>query len=288
MNQFSIKDIEAISGIKAQTLRVWEQRYGILIPKRKDSKHRIYDDNDLKNILCVAHLNQNGYKISRIARMTKEEIASLTLSHSLKDQSFNSIISQYIDAISNFDEGRFNNIYQSHSHIEFEKIVLHIFYPLLDYIGRSWIVDQLKPAQEHFASELISAKIDAEIQRLKRITTGDVTLLFLPKGEFHKLPLLYISYLFKKYNKRTVFLGADVDIETIQNYIEKRQVNNIHTHLITEFLEEAPEIFINKLLKICHKQNIIISGPATFNISTSHQRLTLLTSMESLINYIRN
>lgn len=285
MNQFTIKDIEAISGIKAQTLRVWEQRYGILIPKRKESKHRIYDDNDLKNILCVAHLNQQGFKISRIARMTKDEIASLTLSHQSKDQLYQNIISQYIAAINTFDEKRFNDIYHSHSNIDFEKVVLHIFYPLLEYIGRSWIIDQLKPAQEHFASELISARIDAEIQKLKRITTGNVTLLFLPKGEFHKLPLLFISYLLRKNNKRIVYLGADVDIETIRNYTEKKEVSILHTHLITEFFDETPEKFINRLLSSCTKQHLIVSGPATLNLSLTNNRLTLLTSMQSLLEY---
>jgi DNA-binding transcriptional MerR regulator len=287
MNQFTIKDIEAISGIKAQTLRVWEQRYGILIPKRKASKHRIYDDNDLKNILCVAHLNQNGYKISRIARMTSEEMATLTLSNTITDQAYRHIITEYMEAIRRFDTEQFNLIYKSHSNIEFEKIVLNIFYPLLEYIGRGWIVNQLKPAQEHFASELISSKIDNEIQRLPKVKTGDITLLFLPEGEFHKLPLLFISYLLKKYHKKAVFLGADVAIDTITSYLNKRPVTNLHMHLITQFLEEDLDIIIRRLLNICTKQQIIISGPATKKIQLTHERLKLLTSIESLINHCK-
>ncbi|MGB2704997.1 MAG: MerR family transcriptional regulator, partial [Chitinophagaceae bacterium] len=45
MNHFTIKDIENLCGIKAHTLRIWEQRYNkLFVPKRKQSQHRIYDN----------------------------------------------------------------------------------------------------------------------------------------------------------------------------------------------------------------------------------------------------
>jgi len=57
MDYFSIKDIENLTGIKAHTLRVWEKRYNLIISKRKDSKHRYFDNEDLKTILCLSPLN---------------------------------------------------------------------------------------------------------------------------------------------------------------------------------------------------------------------------------------
>ena len=48
MSNYSIKDLEQLSGIKAHTLRIWEQRYNIINPKRTDTNIRTYDDKDLK------------------------------------------------------------------------------------------------------------------------------------------------------------------------------------------------------------------------------------------------
>ena len=62
MSTYSIKDLEQLSGIKAHTLRIWEQRYNLLSPKRTDTNIRFYDDDDLKLILNVAMLNDNGFK----------------------------------------------------------------------------------------------------------------------------------------------------------------------------------------------------------------------------------
>ena len=286
MNQFTIKDIEAISGIKAQTLRVWEQRYGILIPKRKASKHRIYNDEDLKNILCVAHLNQHGYKISKIARMSQEEINQLTLSAGNENQLYLDITNEYLKAIKDFDEKRFNDLFRHHSaNIEFENMVIHIFYPLLQQIGQCWITSDIKPAQEHFASSLISSKIDLEIQKLKRIKEGALTILFLPKGEYHRIPLLFINYLMRKAGKRSVFLGGDIDIETISKYLVKNKVAQLHMHLITEFFDSPLEEFVMNLMNICKTQTVTISGPVAPKIKFTHPQLKILSSLNALIQY---
>ena len=73
MNQFTIRDIENLCGVKAHTLRIWEQRYNLFVPKRKESRHRIYDCDDLKELLRISFLYHHGYRISRIADMSPEQ-----------------------------------------------------------------------------------------------------------------------------------------------------------------------------------------------------------------------
>ena len=68
MGRFSIKDLEQLSGIKAHTIRIWEQRYGIIKPHRTDTNIRYYDDEALKQLLNVSLLNAHGVKISKIAQ----------------------------------------------------------------------------------------------------------------------------------------------------------------------------------------------------------------------------
>ncbi|MDX5437070.1 MAG: MerR family transcriptional regulator, partial [Pontibacter sp.] len=74
MAQYTIKELEHLSGIKAHTIRVWEQRYCILKPKRTETNIRYYDDADLKSLLNISLLNERGYKISKIAKMEPEQI----------------------------------------------------------------------------------------------------------------------------------------------------------------------------------------------------------------------
>ena len=66
-SKYSIKDLENLTKIKAHTIRIWEQRYGILNPQRTPTNIRYYVDSDLRKILNVNLLYTNGYKISKIA-----------------------------------------------------------------------------------------------------------------------------------------------------------------------------------------------------------------------------
>ena len=80
MYQFSIRDVENLCNIKAHTLRIWEQRYRLIEPKRKESRHRLYDNEDLKKLLRVSILYHRGWKISKIAELPPAE-----LMHSIHD-----------------------------------------------------------------------------------------------------------------------------------------------------------------------------------------------------------
>src|SRR5947209_751503 len=74
MQSFTIRDIENLTGIKAHTLRIWEQRFDFFESKRKESQHRFFDNEDLKKLLRVSFLYHNGWKISKIAALTDQQV----------------------------------------------------------------------------------------------------------------------------------------------------------------------------------------------------------------------
>src|ERR671914_977878 len=98
MHFFSIRDIEKMSGIKAHTFRIWEQRYKLIHPKRKESKHRMYDNEDLKHALRIAFLYNQGYKISRIASLGEEEIRKLAIEVRSGSENYQIFVNQLAEA----------------------------------------------------------------------------------------------------------------------------------------------------------------------------------------------
>jgi DNA-binding transcriptional MerR regulator len=79
MDRFSIKDIEALTGIRAATLRMWETRYGLVEPKRSPTKIRYYDQDDLRKLLGVSALMRQGAKISQLAKLDTAELHQAVL-----------------------------------------------------------------------------------------------------------------------------------------------------------------------------------------------------------------
>src|SRR3954453_2920149 len=109
MNAFTIKDIENLSGVKAHTIRIWEQRYNFLKPRRTQTNIRYYSNDELKVILNIALLNKFGYKISHINKMDVEEINKklYSLGHyqARQEVAINELINYMIDLdIDSFEE----------------------------------------------------------------------------------------------------------------------------------------------------------------------------------------
>jgi len=69
---FSIKDLENLTGIKAHTIRIWEKRYNLLSPNRSDTNIRNYSLLSFQKLLNISFLNNNGFKISKIAVLDEE------------------------------------------------------------------------------------------------------------------------------------------------------------------------------------------------------------------------
>lgn len=284
MDLFTISDIENLSGIKAHTLRIWEQRYKILRPQRRESKHRFYSNDDLKQILQIAQLNKAGYKISKIARLSVEQLRDMASEKGLVVSLHENFINQLYQASRDFDEERFNKIFHAiYMHIGFERTVLHVFYPLLQRIGLYWMTDQTRPVQEHFASHMVIKKMMVAIHSLEAPPSGEVTVLFNPEGENHEIPLLFTQYLLKKNGKRSRFFGANVSLDAIEEYSRLQKVDKLHLHVITNFSNRTMDEMVEEILKRFTAQRIIVSGPQVQHINIRDHRLQLINSMDQLL-----
>ena len=110
MQFFNIRDIENLTGIKAHTLRTWEKRYGIIMPLNTPGKHRMYDNNDLKQILRISTLYHGGYKISKIAGMSLDEMSINTLQLETKTN-FEVFINRFIEFTVDLNEAEFKKLF---------------------------------------------------------------------------------------------------------------------------------------------------------------------------------
>src|SRR5688572_5975173 len=146
MNAFTIKDLENLSGIKAHTIRVWEQRYNFLKPQRTTTNIRYYSNDELKKLLNIARLNKYGFKISHIDRMQpaeiRERILSLNDTKAIQERIVNELVQEMID----LDMLKFEKILSHYIAAKgIEKAVVQIIFPFLEKIGILWQTGHINP-----------------------------------------------------------------------------------------------------------------------------------------------
>ena len=225
MGHYSIKELEALTGIKAHTIRIWEKRHNIIQPERSSTNIRTYSDEDLKKILNVSILYNKGYKISKIANLSKDEV--LEKISEMSDETKPEIeffIDQFTISMVEMDEVRFERLLSDAIHkYGFEQSMTQIIYPFLRKIGILWLSNNINPAQEHFISNLIRQKIIVAIDNLEHevMKSAKTVVLFLPEDEMHELGLLFFHYIVKRKGYKTYYLGQNVPFPDLKKSVEK-------------------------------------------------------------------
>lgn len=263
MAHYSIKDLEHLSGIKAHTLRIWEQRYGLINPKRTDTNIRFYDQEDLKLVLNVSLLKDNGYKISKIAELSKAQLQTEVLKVSDQTTSFADQIYGLTLAMIDLDEQRFEKIISSNTlKIGFERTMLNIIYPFLSKIGIMWLTDAVNPAQEHFISNLIRQKVIVAIDGQYETFDENARkyMLFLPEGELHELGLLFASYLIKAKGNQVIYLGQNMPLNDLSMVYKTYEPDFLFTILTSNTKGPDPKSYLQSLSEKFPQAEILVSG----------------------------
>jgi MerR family transcriptional regulator, light-induced transcriptional regulator len=288
MQVFTIKDIENLTGVKAHTLRIWEQRYDMFTPKRKESKHRIYDNEDLKQLLRISFLYHSGWKVSKIAALSESQITELVNQATVGNMNYRVFINQLIEAALDFDENRFIGILnQVTEKIGFENCVVDLCYPFLVKIGLLWSTNNVIPAQEHFTSYIIQNKIIVETEKLEVGNTLPSIVLMSPKGEFHELPLLFINYLLKKAGWATVYLGSNIQTMEAAEVVNRVGIHYLYIHTLTNFTGLDIDDYFESVCKSFSDKKIVASGEAIQKVQRSFVNLILLRTEEQIYDFIR-
>jgi DNA-binding transcriptional MerR regulator len=263
MSTFSIKDLEHLSGIKAHTIRIWEQRYKLIEPKRTETNIRYYDDTDLKLILNVALLKDNGFKISKIAEMSEGEMQREVLRLTETNLRYPEQIHALTICMVDLDEDRFEKIMSTNIlKLGFEKTMLNIIYPFLSKIGVLWQTGAINPAQEHFISNLVRQKLIVAIdnQFVSAKSETRKYILYLPEGELHEISLMFADFLIKSRQNRTIYLGQSLPLTDLEEVYKIHKPDFLITVITTTPGPSDIQDYVNTISEKFADCKILLTG----------------------------
>lgn len=292
MSVYSIKDLEHLSGIKAHTLRIWEQRYNIISPKRTDTNIRLYDDVDLKLVLNISLLKDHGFKISEIAKMSADDLTEEVRTITERNLQHPDQIQALTLAMIDLDEERFEKVMSTNILKQgFEQTMISIVLPFLTKIGVLWQTGAINPAHEHFISNLIRQKLMVAIdgQVPSRKAHPKKFMLFLPDGELHEISLLFANYLLRSRQHKVVYLGQSLPFQDLCAAYEIHKPEYLFSIITSTPSHHEVQPYVNKLSAKFPKSHILLTG---FQVVTQHidtsNNIVIIKSIPHMIEFIEN
>lgn len=286
---YSIKDLEKLSGIKAHTIRIWEQRYRLLQPQRTDTNIRYYLDKDLRLLLNVALLKKNGLKISVIASMPEKDISKKVEELSEVNFEKETQLDTLTIAMIEMDEYKFNHIISSNiKKIGFEQTMLTVIHPFLDKISVLWLTGSINPVQESFTSYLIRQKLVVAIDQLPLAQSfAKKFMIYIPEGEMQELSILFLHFLLKSRGFQVVYLGQNVSLNDLQVALSIQSPDFMISMISRPFKKRSIQDYTDLLCKTYPDIHWLFTGfqIASTSISTKNNS-TLLKGLNDTLDFL--
>ena len=290
MAVYSIRDLEKLSGIKAHTIRIWEQRYGVIAPKRTKTNIRYYQDDDLKFLLNVSLLNKNGIKISKIAKMSRQTVAEKVAAIAEINFEYSTQLDALTISMIEMDEQKFDRIVSMNiQQLGFERTMLEVIYPFLDKLGVLWLTGSINPVQENFISYLIRQKIIVAIDQ-EPIPQGKQVkkfIIYLPEGEKQELTLLFMHYILKSRRNQVLYLGQDISVADLRDACKVHKPDFIFTMISETFAKEPVQKYVDKLAETFPECQVLLSGyQVVAQKVTAPQNVRVLRSLDHTLEFL--
>jgi len=223
---YNLKAVVRETGLKPDTLRAWERRYGLPTPDRSGGGHRLYSERDIQILKWLVARQQAGLSISRAAdlwhRLSEQGQDPAQLPEYLASgiaprapvlmagQALEGLRSAWLEACLAFDEPRAEAaVGQALAQYPAESICLGLFLPALAEIGERWYRGEVTPHQEHFASELAQRRVESLLAATPNPVLAGRILVTCPPDEQHTFVPLVLTLLLRRRGWAVTYLGAN-------------------------------------------------------------------------------
>lgn len=219
MKSFNIQELEAFTGIKEHTFRIWEKRYAFVIPKRTSTNLRTYSIEEVEMLLNIALLYAHGIRISDLALLTPIERDAKAKALCAIESIQQRIIFKLIIQMYAYEFDQFEATLDCYSKMTgIDDMINAILIPFMERIKLFSYLDQSSVI--HVIVTIIRKKIIYALESINPTNNVNKSaLLFLPLGEHFDLILLYLAYILKRKGWQVLYLGTNIGIENLQSVI---------------------------------------------------------------------
>jgi DNA-binding transcriptional MerR regulator len=263
----------------------------MLTPQRTDTNIRYYTDAELRYILNVSLLNQNGFKISKIATLTQDEIEREVTRITNAKSDYESQISALVLAMIDLDEFAFIKVFNDSTiRLGFENTIVQIVFPFLEKIGNLWVCGSIRPIHEHFISNLIRQKLIVNIHAHPKQLKPNAKrfVLFTPENELHEIALLFMYYILKSRQHDVIYLGLNIPMYDLVSVFNIHQPDYLICNITIVPKGGTIKNYVETLANHFQQSKIVVSGYQMKQLKGDlPENILQHTSITSFIEYVQ-
>ena len=229
---YTIKQAARLTGVSEASLRAWERRYAVVVPRRNDAGYRVYDEEALAAVSHMRRLVDEGWSPAEAAAAVRGGTAPATPEDARRREvrpgteraGPDGYTQLFLSSATRLDTvGIEESLDGGFALGSFEHVVDAWLFPALEALGDGWARGEIDIAGEHAASNAVHRRLSAAFDAAGSRSRGPSVVVGLPPGSQHDLGALAFSTALRRRGLDVLYLGADVPVSSWESAVLSRQ-----------------------------------------------------------------
>jgi MerR family transcriptional regulator, light-induced transcriptional regulator len=249
--QYPIQLVARLTGLSAHVIRIWEQRYHAVEPRRTPGNRRLYSDSDIERLNLLRDVTHAGHSIGQVARLPMDKLGKLAVESSTirgraagpltELPTTGSILNECVAAIKSLDAHALDGaLKRGADALGAVGLLERIVAPLTQTIGELWRDGTLTAAHEHFASAAIRVFLGQAARPFGAVDNAPVLVVATPAGQVHELGALLVGATAANLGWQVTYLGASLPAAEIVGAVQQRRAKAVALSLV--YPEDDPRL----------------------------------------------
>ena len=274
-NYYPMRVVTRMTGLTADTIRVWERRHEAVVPERTEGNTRLYRDKDIQRLILLKQVTSHGYRIKEVARLEKEKLEKLleNETHQEKeelkevDKTYEQVCKKYLDAIEAFDLLRADRILTRVALMtNIKELALEVIVPIMQETGKRWEKGEFTVAHEHMVSSSLRCMLGRLLSFLPPQPGAKKAIFTTPEGHLHEFGILIGALLAVARGINVIYLGPNLPKEDLLNTVARTKADLVVLSVVRDTTEDETERIVDLVEKLNKNTKIWIGLPQNHSL----------------------
>lgn len=223
---YPMRVVARLTGLTADTIRVWERRYGAVDPDRTEGNKRRYRGRHVRRLVLLRRATELGHSIGQVAPLEDDELRRLIGETRVDVGSqvslYAAVVEDYLEAIFDYDVQRGESILSRTAAIlPPMTLTLEVIVPLMRRVGEAWCSKQLRISHEHIISGQLRSLLGALMRHVDPVTGAPRVIVATPPDHLHEFGAIIGAFMAASRGYEPIYLGTHMPFEEIADAAEQ-------------------------------------------------------------------
>jgi len=284
---YPMRVVSRLTGLTADTIRVWERRYGAVDPERTDGNKRRYSGSHVRRLVLLRRATELGHSIGQVASLHDEELRRIIgeTSPDIGSQVsvYAALVEDYLEAISRYEVQRAESILtRTAAILPPMTLTLEVIVPLMRRVGEAWNENELRISHEHIISGQLRSLLGTLMRHTEPKAGAPRVIVATPPRHLHEFGAIIGAFMAASRGYEPIYLGTHMPFDEISDAADQAGASIVLLSIARDCEPGEQTGLIAGVEKVARKHEVWLGLPQGHELEGYNLPVELLARYEDL------